>query len=375
MTDPIRVLWFIKGLDYGGAERLIEFMLAHTDHERFNVEIAYVMRPYAALVPQIARHGVRIHNLGADHDYDLSWVPRLRRLVKTGRFQILHAHSPLTAAIARLVLPRDLVHVYTEHSDWSLYRPITRLLNSATYSRNAAVIAVSGSAAASVRRPRWLPLARFPPVKVVYHGFDDLEVRTGPEARRRARADLGFADSAVVVGCLANLRAEKNHVMLLDAFAALAREDVRLRLVLIGYGPLEAELKDKVVRDGLDDRVLFTGYRDDARALLPGFDIFALSSHAEGLPIALLEAMATGLPVTATSVGGVPEVISDGAEGYLVPANDTAAFTNALRRLLDDERRAQMGSQASRAADRFSISQAAQRIERIYETVTSDRPG
>ncbi len=270
---------------------------------------------------------------------------------------------PLPAAFARLALPgRRPAFVHTEHNMWGRYRRPTRWANAATYRRNAQAIAVSDGVAASIRSSV--------PVEVVVHGTDPTLAVTGPGARIAARAELGLAAEAAVVGTVGNFTAKKDQATLLRAVAALPGGTSGTVLVLVGLGPLESELRALAAELGIADRVVFTGSRDDVPALLPAFDVFALSSRFEGLPIALLEAMATGVAPVATRVGGIPEVITDGRDGLLVAPGDPAALAGALAKLLDDDGlRADVGTNAQGRAGDFDLVNAVRRTEHIYRRV------
>ena len=150
------------------------------------------------------------------------------------------------------------------------------------------------------------------------------------------RAELGIPEHAPVVGNVANFKAAKDHPTLLQAAARVRERVPEVRFLLIGQGPLEPETRRLAADLGLDGTVVFTGFRTDAHRLLAALDVFTLSSTYEGLPIALIEAMALGRPAVVTRVGGVPEVLHDGAQGLLVPPRDPAALADGLLRLLGD---------------------------------------
>ncbi len=363
-----RVLWLAKGLGRGGAERLIVDAARLVDRERYDVEVAYVLPWKDAFVAELEAEGVVVHCLDGGRGVDPRWIVRLRRLVRDGRFDLVHTHMPLPAVAARVVLPtRPPVFVHTEHNLWDRYRVPTRLANAFTYPRNAAVIAVSSAVAASIRPPWWGPT--LPPVEVVLHGPDMRSVRNGPDARRHGRELLGISGDELVVGSVGNFTAKKNHRMLLEAVAQLSAAP---RVVLVGIGPLRDELEAHARELGLVDRVQFTGLRDDVYDLLPAFDVFALSSDFEGLPIALLEAMASGIACVATAVGGIPEVVTDGDDGLLVPSGDTSAFATRLEKLLaDPDLAAHVGEHARRRAATLDLAGAVRRAESLYERVLS----
>jgi glycosyltransferase involved in cell wall biosynthesis len=363
---PVRVLWLAKGLGRGGAERLIVESARHLDRERFVVEVAYVLPWKDAFVGDLESQGIPVHCLGRGRTLDPRWVWRLRRLVRERSFDLVHTHMPVPAVAARLALPRrPPVIVHTEHNLWTRYRSVTRWTNALTYPRNSAVIAVSAAVAASIDPPRWGPAS--PPVEVVLHGPHIESIPHGPDARRRARELLSLDPDDRVIGTVGNFTAKKNQRMLLDAVAQLAAPG-RVRVVLVGIGPLRDALETHARALGLGDRATFTGLRSDVYDLLPAFDVFALSSDFEGLPIALLEAMAAGVPCVATAVGGIPEVVTDGEEGYLVGGRDVQAFAARLQKILDDPVLAEsLGANASRRAAAFDLRSAVRRTESIYD--------
>jgi glycosyltransferase involved in cell wall biosynthesis len=204
----------------------------------------------------------------------------------------------------------------------------------------------------------------------VVHGVEAPAAAPGDPAD--ARACLGLAGDGPVVGTVGNFTAKKDHATLIRALTRMAGD---VRLVLVGLGPAEADLRALVAREGLGERVTFAGSRDDVAALLPAFDVFALSSRYEGLPIALLEAMAAGRACVATNVGGVPEVITDGEDGVLVAPGDPDALARALTTVLDDPaRRADLGRRAAARAGDFRLDAAVARIEAVYDRVLARSP-
>jgi glycosyltransferase involved in cell wall biosynthesis len=364
--EPVGVLMLTKGLGLGGTERLIAGAVRHLDPARFRAEVAYLLPWKDALVDEIRHDGVPVHCLDARRTTSVAWIARLRQLVRAHDIGIVHTHMPVPAVAARLAFAHLVVNghgpaiVHTEHNLWGRYRPATRWANRATYGRNDAVIAVSDGVAASIK-------SRVP-VDVVLHGVESGDVRRDPGARSAARASLGLGADEPVIGTVGNLTTKKDHETLLRA-VALAREEVpAIRLVLIGSGPLDAETRRRVAALGLADSVIMAGSREDVPDLLPGFDVFALSSRFEGLPIALLEAMATGLACVATTVGGIPEVVTDGRDGMLVAPGDPAGLAAALVALLaDPRRREELGRNAANRAGQFDLTAAVRRIERVYD--------
>ena len=363
-ASPVRVLWVTKGLGRGGAERLLVSLAKRLDRSSFDLEVAYVLPWKDALVPELEGLGVPVYCLGGSRALDLRWIARLRRLLRRCRFDLVHTHTPYVAVGARRMYQPRIVH--TEHNTWPTYRPLTRWANRLTYPRNSAVIAVSHAVAKSIR-----PISfarRWPAVHVIHHGPElPATPASTADARARARVALGVPESAFVVGTVGNFTPKKDHDTLLKAIAKMAPRHDALRLVLVGSGPLERAMRESIRSLHLVERVVFAGSRDDVAGLMPAFDVFALSSRNEGLPIALLEAMGSGVPCVATAVGGVPEIVTDGQEGFLVGPGDPDAFADALSTMLQASNvREAAGVHAAWTARCFDLTVAARRTEAIY---------
>jgi glycosyltransferase involved in cell wall biosynthesis len=144
--------------------------------------------------------------------------------------------------------------------------------------------------------------------------------------------------------------------------------------VSVGQGPLAEQLEEQRVGLGLGERFRFLGYREDPIRVLVASDVFCLSSRFEGLPISLLEAMASGLPVVATKVGGIPSVVTDGKEGRLVPAGDPIALAAAVAELRDSGLRTRMATAADERVRAFGMDRAVERQQEVYQRVVTRRP-
>lgn len=373
---PLRILHVVKGLGPGGAERLLSAAAAERDREQFDYEVAYVLPWKDHLVPQFTAAGITVHCVGTGGGrvwpmLNPHWVARLARLIRARRYDIIHCHSPLVAGVVRPLvetLGRDRPRlVSTEHNSWTTYALPTRLLNRLTFRLDATCFAVSeevrGSIPAKLRRK----------VEVVVHGIQLDDVRAVRDQRDAVRAEFGFGPDDVVVGTVANYRAQKAYPDLLAA-ARIALDAVSdMRFVAIGQGPLEAQVHAEHSRLQLGDRFRLPGYRSDAVRVLAGCDIFVLASHYEGFPVALMEALALGLPVVATAVGGIPDSLADAREGFLVPPKQPKELADALVRLgRDRELQLAMGKAASQRADYYDIARAVRHIEAVYRSLSRD---
>lgn len=365
-SPRIRVLWLVKGLGPGGAETLLVSAARVADHERFRYDVAYLLPWKSQLVPRLTAAGARVHLLGRSAS-DLRWVLALRRLVLRERYDVLHLHSPLVAGVARLLvltLPRRKrpVVVSTEHNTWSSYAWPTRILNALLHTRDAKRYAVSHDVEHSI----W-PHAR-QGVEVLVHGLVLDDAAADRPHRDSVRGRLGVGPKDVLIGTVANYREQKGYPDLLAAAAAVLREEPRARFIAVGQGPLEQEIKARHAALELGGRFRLLGFREDVLDILSACDVFALASLHEGFPIAVMEAMAMGVPVVATSVGGVPDAVQPGLNGFIVPPGRPHELAAALLEMVsDDDLRRRCAAAALDSGQQYDIRHAVRHLEDVYE--------
>lgn len=346
MSDvPLRVLHVTKGLDAGGTEQLLVLAARFRDRARVDLEVAYLVPTMDALVPRLHDEGVATPCLRGQPWFDPRWVGRLRRLLRDEPVDVVHAHAPLVASGARLAvrsLPRAdrPAMVTTLHNVWSSHHVAVRALDRATERLDDLRITVSDGVRAS------MPGRTGERTRTLVHGVDVAALR-GAADRRAARERLGIADDEVLVGTVANLRSNKAYPDLLAAAAEVVGAAPNVQFVAVGQGPLQPELEARRDELGLGDRFRFLGYRPDATDLIAGFDLFALASTFEGLPLAVMEALVLGVPVVATRVGGLAELITSGVEGELVPAGQPPRLAAALIDLAEDSDRRRARAEAA----------------------------
>jgi glycosyltransferase involved in cell wall biosynthesis len=346
-----RIVMLTTCLAPGGAEAQV-FRLS-LELKRRGWELAVIsLLPPAAYVETLEEAGVVVLSLGMrPGSPDPRGLMRLAAALKRLRPQVLHSHmfhANLLARLARMLCPapvvvstlhsaaespRDAASVVTRRRDW-LYRLTDPLAD--------AVVAVSRAAAdrhASARAVRPGKL------RVIPNGVDTAVFRPDPERRERVRRELGF-ESEFVWLAAGRLMWKKDYPTLLRAFARTGEAT----LLVAGAGPQEAELRQMAAELGIASQVRFLGQVGDMPALMNAADALALSSVVEGLPVALLEAAASGLPAVATDAGGVREILGGGEAGLVVPPGDPDALAAAMERLaaLPADGREQM-SRAARA--------------------------
>jgi sugar transferase (PEP-CTERM/EpsH1 system associated) len=323
------------------------------------------------------RDGVSVQSLNKSPGNDLRLPWRLATLFKRERIDIVHCHNWATLLegliAARLAGVRAVVHTqhgldYGFDASRSYLRDRARLLLKRLASRGLGhVVAVSQEVRETVVTDWRMPGER---VSVIHNGIEPPPEAPTREERAARRAELGLSPFDLVIGTVGALRPVKDHSMLLQAFARVLRDLPGARLVLVGNGPSRADLEAEAARLGLGPAVQFTGWRSDASTLLPLMDVFALSSLSEGISLAVLEAMAAGLPVVATRVGGNPEIVEDGVNGLLVPASDPQAMAQALLGLARDPRRRQaLGAGGRVRASAFTLARMVEGYQEMYASV------
>lgn len=320
---------------------------------------------------QLRGEGFEVVELGRRPGVDRAALRRVRAEVGRLGATVVHAHqyTPFFYAAAARGLKRNRWKVlFTEHGRHvpDVVSRKRALANRWLLGPGDRVTAVSEYVRQALIKNERLPARR---VETVFNGIDPghLSPRADPERqaqRDAARRALNLNTDGPAVIQSARLHPVKDHATALRAWKRVAESRPDARLVLLGDGPLRAELETQARTLGLADHVTFAGQVPDARALLSAGDIALLSSISEGLSVSLLEAMAAGLPVVATDVGGNPELVVNGETGLLTPKGDDAALSDALLSLLGNaDRRATMGDAGrKRVVERFS----AERMHAAY---------
>lgn len=371
MDRPLRVCHLIKGLGRGGAERLLPQMVRAGDGS-ITCSVGYFLPHKDALVDELETAGAPVTCFGATSAAGMmARIPAVRRWLRERRADLLHAHLPLAGVAARLAaLGAGVPVIYTEHNLQERYHPWTRRANLATWRLQRAAVAVSAEVADSIRRhasPRV-------PVHLVRNGIE--VPRCDPREAAAQRAALGIPETAPVVGTVAVFRFQKRLDLWLATARRIADRRPDVHFVLVGDGPLAAETADRAAELELGDRVHFPGLQERVEPFLGLMDVYLMTSQFEGLPLALLEAMAAGRAVAVTAVGGIPEVVDDGETGVLRPFGDTGGLADAAVGLLDDpDRRRALGRAARRRVEeRFGIRRMAAELEAVYRTAVGESP-
>jgi glycosyltransferase involved in cell wall biosynthesis len=354
----LRVLQVINSLEIGGAETLLKnFTLSVSS--LLSIEVCTLYRG-GSLMESLQNAKIPVYCLNLRCKYDPTKVAKLCRLIQEKNYDIVHAHlfpaGLLTAVVSRLVqAPR---YLFSEHGVWNRRRAFApwRWVDRWWYMRYAAIVCVSQQVKDSLLD--WLPQLESR-VLVVPSGVPIFS--NGVDIQ--PRWDLIF------VGRLEHVKGVDT---LLQSLILLREEGWQPSVLIVGDGSQAQRLEKLCRRWGLESQVVWIGARTDVDNLLRAARIFVLPSRAEGLPMALLEAMAAGKPIIATAVGGVPEALEHGKEALLVPPENPRALMGAIKMLLSNPEQAQHLGEAARqkARERFSIERWVQDMLSVYEAVS-----
>lgn len=366
----MKILHVITGIDRGGAENHLLDVVKHQCSRGWEVTVAYLQGDgyWAATMREL---GAAVHHLGLRFYGDLLPLGKLRRLIRQGRFALVHAHLPPAELYTRLALlgirPRALPMLISKHNDCPFHRlPGERAMGKWVAQRAWKIVAISKAVHEYMVGPAALPPGK---VETIYYGIDASPfAEVAPEDVAVLRSEWGAGANTLVVGFAGRLVEQKSIHTLIEAFARFHRETAcDAKLVIAGEGPLEAELRRVAEGLGLSDRVVWAGFREDVPAVMRAFDVFAITSVHEGFGLVLAEAMAAGKPVVATRAGAMPEIVVEGETGFLAAPGQPAEVAAALARLRDGQLRSRLGAAGrDRVAALFTREQMWAATDRLY---------
>lgn len=347
MRKKVAVLQLIDQLGTGGAEILQSTLAASIDRERFDWHVI-TLRPPADTLPRVEVElrdmGVPLNVLNQKKVYDLRAVLRLNRYIRRHKIDIIHTHlegADIVGGVAGLLARKPVVStVHLSHNDIVGSSAAHKLLLKVTarwLCRRIAVVAEN----MREETASWLgvPLSK---VVSIPNGVDTSRFQISPGFDRPAikRTLAGGDGNYPLVINVARLFPQKSQEYLIKAARIVLASAPEARFAIVGTGPRQAEIAALIHDEGLDDKMFLAGRRDDVPDVLAAADLFALSSMQEGLPVALLEALAAACPVVSTDVGGVSEIIRHNVTGLLVPPANPEAMAAAIIEMLADPERA-----------------------------------
>ncbi len=372
MNPPIRVLHIIKSLGRGGAEKLLPETLKIHDRNRFEFHYAYFLPWKNQLVDDIRDNGGIVNCFRANNNLQLlTRVPSIVRYVRENKIQIIHAHLPWAGILARIVGKLcSLPVIYTEHNKQERYHIATRIMNLATLNMSTTLIAVSQDVADSVykHKPGYKPT-----IRTVVNGVNTDHFNPAYFDRETIRKNLRIPSDAFVVGTVSVFRFQKRLDLWMDLAFEISKKCANAQFIIVGDGPLRADLMKKRIALGLEGKIHMPGLETDVRPYLASFDIYMMSSIFEGLPVALLEAMSMACPIISTNAGGIGEVISNNIHGLLCAVDEPEKLVDYALSLIRNPKLILGYKEESRkrVLEAFSMGKMVRELEGIYNEIAS----
>lgn len=370
----LRILQIVDGFRMGGAETKLLELIAHLDKQRFEIVLANV-GPTGPLEHKFQQLGIDIFQYQRRSAFDPLPVWRLYRLMRQREIDIVQTTllwaDIIGALAAKLAgVPAIFSWETVSHEGDPFHNNFQRRAGYRLAMKWVdRIIPVSHEIKRSLIKRRNIPADK---IHVIHYGVDLEKYRPADrQAVLAKRRELGISSDAILIGVLARLEPPKGHRFFIEAFPAIVKQFPLARAVFAGEGSLRGELEAQVRALGMSDCISFLGARNDVNEILGALDLFVLPSVSEGLPNVVLEAMAAQKPVLATAVGGIPEVVSHGENGYLAPPADVTGLQSLLLQCLNERERWPSLAQQGRhtVETEFSLAHQVSSFERIFTNV------
>jgi len=367
-THRARILHLITSFEIGGTERQAVELLKRIDRDRFDIRLA-VLRNEGPFYQEIEDLFPSVPEFRLTSFYNrnaLKQLRRLRRLLISEKIDLVHAHDFYSGLLGIAAARLAGVKVIACQRHLKLSDRRAHYVGTSVIHRLADRLLVNSDAIR--RRVINQRIAHPRKITVIRNGVAS-GATPKAEARSVIRRELSIDDTVVLVGVVARLDPIKGHRFFIDAAAEVLRGHPDTHFVLIGDGPLRSEIRERLEKARLTDRVHLLGDRSDVARLISGLDLLVLSSLHEGLPNAVMEAMAAGIPVVATAVGGTKELITDGETGFLAPPADSEALAWKINlALMKSDTRSQITAAArKRIESEYGMERMINSVERLYD--------
>ena len=367
---PLNILQVCDHLGWDGSrmhgvKRLFAWMIPRFDASRFRVSLVS-LRKRDVSEETLDALGIDIQYLHRGK-FDPATLTALLKIIDQKQIDVLHLHGYGATTFGRMAgAMRRVPTILHEHANLTDTPWFQKVADRALEKYTDIAIAVSESTAEFVRRAR---LVRPERVKVVYLGapLEEFGRVRGAQEIAAARAELGIAPGEFAIGSITRLHESKGNAILVEAAAGVVRERPAARFVVVGEGPLLADLQAQAASLGLGDRFVFAGFAKDVARVLSAFDLSVFPSLWEGTPLTVFEALAMGKPIVATDADGLRDVLTAGRTARIVPARDAAALARDIVWMMDhDDDRARFGDAAREAGRQFGIDAFVGKMERLY---------
>lgn len=371
MSNKIKILHVTFDMAIGGTEQVIRQLVENTDRERYEVSILCIDNHIGEIGQQLKKDGIAVFQLKRLPQFDFELVKALRRLCHEKEIDILHCHQYTPYFYGVLAAIRtDMKVIFTEHGrfypDRSSWK--RKLLNPLLVKLTDQVTSISKATKEALIRFESIPEHR---IQVIYNGIADLSQKKF--VAEPLNKELGIDDNSLILGTISRLDPIKNHKMMISAFKEIQTHHANTRLLIVGDGPLRHELEQQCQELGLENQVIFTGFKVEPQKYLSLMDIFLLPSFSEGTSMTLLEAMSFSKPCVVTDVGGNPEIVVDRLNGLVIPNDDKDKLVAACLDLIENtSEQKQLGVNGRKRFDEhFTVQKMMLQFDSLYASLTS----
>ena len=353
----------------GGAERLILDQMKYHDHARFNLHVVTLRQGY--LDHEFSGTKANYYCLDSTRRLSYQTLKKLLDYIRKNRIELIHTHLYLPdiyGFLVKIAIPHIKL-ITTKHNTNDFRKKVYwGLLDNILSLPASQILAVSKSVREFFSKYELIPRSR---IKVVYHGVDISRFRRNTKVARK-RAELGLGKDDFVIGIVGRLMPQKGHKYLLEALSILSQKKIRPRLLIIGTGRLEDNLKRYSQKLGIENQVIFLGYRSDVVDLYSIMNVLCLPSIFEGLGLVIVEAMMCGTITVGAKVDGIVEIIEHGITGYLFPPKQSIALAEVVKEIYEKGPNKGMIERAKKNALRFDFRKNIRLIEDEYLKVLTN---
>jgi len=367
MNKKIKILYLITGFKTGGAEMILYNLVKSLDKRKFEPIVVSII-PIAEIGQKIQDLGIKILSLNVRFKYNPFIFFRLISILKKEKPQILHAHLFHAIFLGRITgricnVPIIISSIHSKYIGGFLRNRLLQI----TDGLDDVVTIVSQRAAETIIK---LKIVSANKLLVIHNGIDlNKFILQSKETKDKVKKELNVKEDTKILISVGRLCEAKGYPYLIEAIKTL-KENMDIKLLILGEGEDKRKLETQIRGFNLEKNIFLLGRKENVSNYLNASDIFILASLWEGLPIALLEAMACGLPVVATNVGGIPEVIKDGLSGFLVDSKNSIMLAEKIEYLLNlnIESRKEMGTEGRKIVEeKFSLEKMTENYENLYE--------
>lgn len=363
MRRKINILYLITAFNIGGAEMVVARTVKRLDKNKYNITVAALAKDSGRLIDELKTPGVQIIDMGMEFKYDVRGLYKLYSRLKQMGIDIIYAHLYHPSILSRIIGKIANVPISISCKHWARRESDLRTgLDKLTHRYSDAVVVVSKAVYEFCRDELGVPDSKL----VLIHNGVEIE---------KYACNRVYKSDNFVIGCTARLHEINGHRYLIEAAKMLKHKNLRYRF--IGTGEEELNLRKQVEENQLKDSISFIGYRSDIPNQLAMLDIYVQPSLSAGISCSILEAMASGLPVIATNVGGTKEAIIDGQTGLLVPMRDSKAIAEKISYLIEHPDVAhRIGNNAKAyVKEKFSVESMVEKTEALFTSLLQSKLG